>query len=83
MLPFKAFDRQWLVFDFHAFVAFVLMQCGDDLVRVRWLTGDQAGARRALSEFARLFPKDPRLPALTAQVQAPPADNNFTGGMGS
>jgi tetratricopeptide (TPR) repeat protein len=54
-----------------------------DLVRVRWLTGDQAGAHRALSEFARLFPKDPRLPALTAQVQAPPADNNFTGGMGS
>lgn len=54
-----------------------------DLVRVRWLTGDQPGALAALAEFARLFPKEPRLPALTAQVQAPPADNNFTGGTGS
>lgn len=54
-----------------------------DLVRVRWLTGDQPGARLALAEFTRLFPKDPRLPALTAQVQAPPADNNFTGDTGA
>lgn len=54
-----------------------------DLVRVRWLTGDQPGARQALAEFARLFPKDPRLPGLTAQVQAPPADNNFKGGTGA
>ncbi len=54
-----------------------------DLVRVRWLTDDQPGARLALAEFARLFPKDPRLTALTAQVQAPSADNNSTGGNGA
>lgn len=51
-----------------------------DLVRVRWLTGDQPGALAALAEFARLFPKDRRLAALTAQVQAPPADNTNRGG---
>ncbi|MBK7770659.1 MAG: glycosyltransferase [bacterium] len=46
-----------------------------DLIRVRWLTGDQAGAREALAQWSRLFPLDPRLPALTAQVQVPAADN--------
>ncbi len=51
-----------------------------DLIRVRWLGGDQVGAREALAEFARLFPRDPRLAALTAQVQAPNADNGNRGG---
>lgn len=46
-----------------------------DLIRVRWLTGDQDGARQALAQWSRLFPLDPRLPALTAQVQVPAADN--------
>ncbi len=54
-----------------------------DLVRVRWLTGDQPGAQAALGEVSRLFPRDPRVAALAAQVQALPADNNFKGGSGT
>jgi tetratricopeptide (TPR) repeat protein len=46
-----------------------------DLIRVRWTTGDHPGARSACEQMARLFPLDPRLPALAAQVEAPIADN--------
>lgn len=46
-----------------------------DLIRVHWTTGDHRGSRQALEQMARLFPLDPRLPALAAQVQVPPADN--------
>lgn len=46
-----------------------------DLIRVRWTTGDHSGAHLALEQTVWLFPLDPRLPALAAQVQGPVADN--------
>jgi Flp pilus assembly protein TadD len=46
-----------------------------DLIRIRWTTGDHRGSGLALRQMARLFPLDPRLPALAAQVQVPNADN--------
>jgi tetratricopeptide (TPR) repeat protein len=45
-----------------------------DLIRALWLAGDRPGARAACARFAALFPDDPRLPALTAQVQGGTAD---------
>ena len=42
-----------------------------DLIRFKWITGDQVGACRALDQWTRQFPLDPRLPALIAQVQTP------------
>ena len=46
-----------------------------DLVRALWLAGDRAGAAEALACFRILFPQDPRLPGLSAQVQGGTADN--------
>ncbi len=45
-----------------------------DLVRALWLAGDRPAARAACARFASLFPRDPRLPALSAQVQGTTAD---------
>jgi len=46
-----------------------------DLIRIRWTTGDHRGSHLALEQMARLFPLDPRLPAVAAQVKVPIADN--------
>lgn len=45
-----------------------------DLVQVLWSTDDRAGAVEVLGRFMRLFPRDPRLPTLIAQVQQKTAD---------
>lgn len=45
-----------------------------ELVRALWAAGDRGPAREALARFRILFPEDPRLPALSAQVQAGAAD---------
>lgn len=47
-----------------------------ELVRALWAAGDRGGSREALGRFRILFPEDPRLPALAAQVQAGAADNS-------
>lgn len=47
-----------------------------DLVRALWQAGDRPAAGVTLERFAALFPADPRVAALRAQVQAAPADNN-------
>lgn len=47
-----------------------------DLVRALWHAGDRPGAMEALERFTMLFPLDPRLPALVAQVQGRTADND-------
>lgn len=46
-----------------------------ELVRALWAVGDRGPAREAYARFRILFPEDPRLPALAAQVQAGAADN--------
>lgn len=46
-----------------------------ELVRALWEAGDRGPAREALARFRVLFPEDPRLSALSAQVQAGAADN--------
>lgn len=46
-----------------------------DLIRALWLAGDRAASREALSRFVFLFPEDPRLGLLAAQVQGGDADN--------